>query len=154
MKRNTWTFDNDKLDRINAQIKILYGPLYILTQSINHVRQTFYDEFDSEDGYRDEYRLEKWSIWLKTVFIPVNKQIYDLIISNMDLLIETETPLCIVDFCAHTICYRPVSHDIELSKVIDLYPLIRYPPEFNDYCQQSLYCLKQEQAKLLSRSQL
>ena len=151
-----------RLERVNRQLKDLYGPLFALRQassrawaSFNSILNAKYPTgskavfVDNEESHPDKMKL--WVRWMETVFMPLNEKIYELIETNSDLLIEEEMPQCILDFLAHVAAYKVVKRQWMEGDYSEYTSVINYPREIDNYAIQSYEKLKKEQTKLLGR---
>jgi hypothetical protein len=146
----------DKLDRVNHQLKDLYGPLLSLTNSSNTAWVKFrsiyrnYNPayFDSRNPPNEE-EMKVWRLWMTTVFFPIVDKKYNIIIDNTDLIIEDHFPKCLEDFCAHVNTYRPVLEKWKNGDYSEHVSLLGYPKELNSYFQSVFDKLKKEQNRLL-----
>jgi hypothetical protein len=105
---------NEQLNRINKQLGELYGPLYALRKAAQAAYEAFRSKyrvgkpyFDINDPPNNE-ELEVWRLWMKTVFMPINTKMYELILSKSDLLIEVNFPDSFIILCSHITSYLPV----------------------------------------------
>jgi hypothetical protein len=146
----------DKLERINRQLKEFYGPLLSLTASSNSswiefrkkYRTQVRSYFDQSDP-TNEKDLELWRTWICTVFQPINKDIYGLILKNGDLIIENSFPKSLSDLCAHFESYKPIISQWENKNYSEHLSLLNYPISILDYAEKSYNSLKLEQNKLI-----
>ena len=146
----------DRLDRLNQQLKLLYGPLYALNQSGDLAWKAFRSRVRPTGSFfrttppPNKEELEAWRRWMLTVFHPIHDEMLSTITKNADLLIEADLPEALKLFCAHVAAYKVVferwsKHDFaEHTSVID------YPTrEMASYLAESFKHLKSEQARLL-----
>jgi hypothetical protein len=149
---------SERLDRVNRQLRELYGPLFALThasktawdafRSVHRPGQDFWDEGDPPT----EKDLEAWRLWVKTVFLPITSRMYELVITKSDLLIETDMPDCLLELCAHVAGYRPVIRRWELNEFPRYTSFVSYPGDLLlDYARRSYQSLKAEQGKLIGQ---
>ena len=87
-----------KLERLNQQLKLLYGPLYALNQATNLAWKAFRSRvrpggslFRAEPPPRPQ-ELAQWRYWMLTVFRPIHEEMFSLVTKNADLLIEDDLP--------------------------------------------------------------
>lgn len=145
----------DKLERINRQLKEFYGPILSLSSSSNATFIKFASTWKNKKYYFDndntasEKELAIWRNWMKSVFIPINEKIYEIIINNGDLIIENQFPDCLKDFCAHVQTYRPIVSKWEINEFTEHTSLLNYPTELGKYIEQGYKYLKMQQAKLI-----
>ncbi len=89
---------------------------------------------------------------MKTVFMPNNTKMYELVLSKSDLLIESRMPDGLLDLCAHVAAYQTVLKRWEENDFSEHLSLIEYPREgVIEYAQTSFEALKAEQAYLLGK---
>ena len=50
--------------------------------------------------------VRAWQYWLKHVFMPINRTMFDTILAKTDLIEGDEMPQSFVDFCAHVNGYE------------------------------------------------
>jgi len=149
----------EQLNRINKQLSEFYGPLYSLVAAGNQAWTAFRKKYRSDIPYfggspppTDE-DLEAWRLWITTVFMPQNLQLYELVISKADLIIESDMPDCLRDFCAHVASYRVVLKKWENQDFSEHRPIINYPGKsLAEYSYRSFTDLKRRQAELLGKS--
>jgi hypothetical protein len=48
-----------------------------------------------------------WRSWVKTVFMPLNRHIIEVIVSSSDLILEVGFPKCLEDMLAQIACWEP-----------------------------------------------
>jgi len=149
---------NQRLERVSRQLGELYGPLYGLTDSETAIWQIFRVRYRPGGHFFDEADppteadLEAWRLWMTTVFAPINNQMYELVLSKSDLLIETETPPCLRDLCAHVVGYQLVMQKWERGDYSENLSLIPFPSDaLLKYVVDSYHMLKAEQARLLGK---
>jgi hypothetical protein len=152
---------NERLERVSKQLGELYGPLYGLINSETTIFGIFRSiyrpdkHFFSEEDPPSEEDLKAWRAWMTTVFGPMNDQMYELILTKTDLLIETEMPPCLLELCAHVVGYRLVFKQWEQGDYSENMSLLPFPQvEFQKYVDESYNALKREQAKLLGKNLL
>ncbi|MFD9142570.1 hypothetical protein ACFVY7_17470 [[Kitasatospora] papulosa] len=138
-----------RLARINSQLRELYGPLNTLVDSNERVWNSLRSSFLPPRGERDpEVDSSDWRRWRDEVLIPTNRRMRDLITVNADLIIESEIPSPLRDFCAHVLALE-VSV-LEEAEGVHRRALIAHPgDEFVTYVHASFARLKREQNGLL-----
>jgi hypothetical protein len=107
----------EELTYVNSQIEKLYGPLYALTQG----NDVAWDQFVSVDWPVDKRRyffdptrpptieqVDKWRLWMTTVFQPLNVEMETRIINNSQLILGRQMPTAFKDLIAHTEAYKAV----------------------------------------------
>jgi hypothetical protein len=151
----------ERLNIINKQLSEFYGPLYSIVDTGDRVWKAFRDKYPHVDpnteasepntGALDE-ELEAWRLWMTTVFMPQNLQVYELITSKADLLIGSDIPQVLKEFCAHVAAYKAVVKQWEDQKFSESYSAIRYPrDELRKYSTQSFLHLKKKQEKIIGK---
>lgn len=153
---------NDRLERINRQLSLFYGPLLALTRSSEESWAAFRRRY-RPGGEESFWRLEPpptredvlvWRLWMTTVFMPVSERITQLVIEHADLIEEPEMPPCLLAVCAHVAGYQAVikqweSDDVSLAREDNL-SLVNFPgQELAAYAATRFGQLKAEQAALL-----
>ncbi len=82
--------------------------------------------------------------------MPRNLQLYDLIMSKSDLIIETDIPDCLKDLCAHVAAYQALLKKWQDNDFSEHKSLINYPRKtLTEYALQSFKQLKSKQAELI-----
>ena len=146
----------DRLERVNQQLKLLYGPLYALNQAGNLAWGAFRFRtrpgrpFFGTDPPPTEEELEAWRRWMLTVFKPIHDEMLSIISKNCDLLIEADLPEPLKLFCAHVAAYKVVFERWS-EKDFAEYTAVRsdLAIEMATYLESSFKCLKSEQGRLL-----
>lgn len=146
----------EQLNRVNKQLSEFYGPLFALSQANGIAWHKFREEYRPHEAFfsrsnpPSEEELQIWRLWIQTVFMPSNLQMYEIIVLKADLLIEKHMPQCLLLFCAHVTAYQPVLKKWELNDYSEHTSLINYPSnELLEYCNKSFERLKAEQSRLL-----
>jgi hypothetical protein len=147
----------EKLKRINRQLSELYGPMF----GITHASDIAWQEFKKKYRFGKEFFGEKkrlnskefgaFQLWMTTIFMPMNKRLFDLILSKSDLLIEADMPESMLRFCAHIAAYEAVLERWKNKDFSEIQSVIHYPGEINDYARKSFVQLKAEQDLLLGK---
>jgi hypothetical protein len=106
-----------QLDRVNKQLRELYGPLYIGLKAANRTWDAFWENHrpsHGEDYYfgpavevTDEEK-KVWRNWIENVFEPMNAKAEEILTSNIDLLESDDIPDAFIDALAHVASYRAV----------------------------------------------
>ncbi len=149
-----------RLQRVNAQLSQLYGPLLVMTESSLISFRVFKDVYDDANFSR-RYRLdephelsptqlEAWQHWLPGVFQKTNRQMYELLLTRGDLLVDGVMPDCMIQFCAHVTGYETILQRWESGDTRFAFSAVAYPPAFTPYLRDSYAKLAREQARLLA----
>jgi hypothetical protein len=147
----------ERLDRVNKQLKLLYGPLYALNRSSNIAWSAFRKRLRPDASFvfdRDhpltQSELEAWRRWLLTVFKPIHEEMLATITKNSDLLIGAEFPEALKTFCAHAAAYKVVFEQWSKNDFSEHFAVVAYPADdLNEYLETSFRKLKSEQGRLL-----
>jgi hypothetical protein len=148
----------DRLARINRQLRDLYGPLYALTETGEHVWSSFRSQhrpykgsfwkpgLSVSDADADAFRL-----WIRSVFMPLNRQMMDLVVNRADLLEGTKIPECLLELCAHISSYEALLQQWEKQDFSINEPIVNFPRRpLKEYVEREFQCLKLEQNRLLN----
>lgn len=146
-----------KLERVNRQLKELYGPLLSLVSALNATWKGFRSIYRStgKDFFDDnppptQTDLDAWCLWMKEIFMPYNEAMAQLVVDHADLLEESEIPQCLLDLSAHVAAYRPVIKAWENSDYSSYYSVNVFPADdLIFYATERFNQLKRRQAKLL-----
>ncbi len=153
----------DRLKRINRQLSDLYGPLYALSSTGAHVWTSFRSQHRPHKGSFwkagspvDDKDADAFRSWIRSVFMPLNRQMMELVVNRADLLEGTEIPACLLDLCAHISSYEALLVQWEKGDHSMNEPIVNFPRrELQDFAEKEFCRLKQEQdAVLKSRWQL
>lgn len=106
-----------QLERVNRQLRELYGPLYIGLEAANRTWEAFWDKHRPAHGESyyfgpsvevTEKEKEVWRNWIENVFEPMNAKAEEILTNNIDLFESDEIPDAFVDALAHIASYRAV----------------------------------------------
>ena len=96
----------------------------------------------------DEARA--WRLWVSTVFMPLNRQVRDVVVTHADLLEEDDVAPCLLDLCAHVAAYEAILKRWESRDYAENAPPLAFPrDELSDYAAVSFQRLKSKQKALL-----
>jgi hypothetical protein len=150
----------DRLDRVNQQLRQLYGPLYAINQAGHHAWVAFRTtvrpggSFFGREPPPSKAELEAWRIWMQTVFRPNHEEMLAIITKNSDLLIEPDLPRPLQLFCAHVASYKAVFARWDKGDYSQNVAVLNYPAEeLGQYLERSFKVLKARQAKLLGKDE-
>lgn len=146
----------EHLERINAQLRELYGPLHALADVNERIwRSLRGTSLPSQDFRRPTVQLTEdqsrdWNLWLNNALMPANRAMRDLILHHAELVIEAEMPEPLRTFCAHVAAYEVfLAYEGDMQSVAEA-PLIRHPGQpYMDYINTSFLSLKLERDRLL-----
>lgn len=146
----------DKLERVSAQLKQLYGPLYVTDLAAREVWLAFWrklgrnPQVDEEVPFTEDEDRE-WRIWVTEVFTPLNERIERTIVENADLLENDGIPPGLLTMCAHIACYKAIRKKWADNIFTENAAPIDYPWQaFREHVVPTFEALKAEQARLLA----
>ena len=151
---------SDQIAFVNRQLSEFYGPL----QALSRASAASWIEFRKRYGVgrqslfargtppTDE-EVHAWKYWLKHVFMPMNRRIFDTILAKADLIEGDEMPQVFVDFCAHVTGYEVTLAQWEDGDYSRLVSVINHPgPAFHDHIEMMYRKLKMHQTALLGNA--
>ncbi|WP_197710495.1 hypothetical protein [Streptomyces malaysiensis] len=136
-----------RLARVNGQLRDLYGPLNTLVDTNGQIWEALRaTTFPARDERNPESGTSEWLRWRDQVLMPTNRRIRYLIIEHADLIIETETPKPLLDFCAHVLSVEVAI--TEEAEGVNRRALIAHPgDDFISYVHDSF--IRHQQQRLL-----
>ncbi|HYW14223.1 MAG TPA: hypothetical protein VE871_19815 [Longimicrobium sp.] len=147
----------DQLDRVDRQLRDLYGPLFSLNRVSAEVYRAFRQEWRRDvQGYwsnavpptDDEARA--WRLCMVEVFFPLIARMEDLVIQHADLIDETEMPGCLLELVTHVSTYRAVLRAWEEGDYSRHTSMLPYPRQtITEYLERRYAELKHRQGELL-----
>jgi len=140
----------DHLRLVNQRLNEFYGPLYVATVAGNIAYNTLLRKQGKTQCHpiRDE-DLKEWTLWMTTIFMPLNDVREKIIIENAHLIVEEQMPQCLLDFVTHVVGYKALLSRWAEGDYTERRSMIGWPPEFDLYVEQSYKALKAEQTLLL-----
>jgi hypothetical protein len=151
-----------RLERLNAQLRDFYGPLYAIFQANRIAHLRFVDTlrpgsptlFAPDVAPLNDEELGLWRQWAESAHRHRSTPAYEVIISKAHLLIEDEMPECLLAYCAHKAGYDVLIERWKQGDYREHLSVVRHPgDELHDYLQQSFTRLKREQARELEATQ-
>ncbi len=107
----------NQLDRINRQLRELYGPLYVTLKTSHEAWRSFRKRYCPEHGEKgyfgnginvsDEEKL-RWRTWMVEVFEPLNSRVETIVLENTDLFENGEIPDSILKALAPASSYKAI----------------------------------------------
>lgn len=147
---------NDRLARLNRQLQELYGPLLALVHAGNRSWDVFRSQYRPGGSYwgrppaPSEQEAHAWRLWVSTVFMPLNRQMRDAVVTHADLLVEDDVKSCLLDLCAHVAAYEAILKRWEEGDYAEHAPPLPFPREdLSAYVAEAFRQLKSDQEKLL-----
>ena len=140
----------DRLRLVNQRLNEFYGPLYVATVAGNIAYKTLLNKQGKDQCHpiRDE-DLKEWTLWMTTIFMPLNDVREKIIIENAHLIVEEQMPQCLLDFVTHVVGYKALLTKWSEGDYTERRSMIGWPPEFDLYVERSYQALKAEQMRLL-----
>ncbi|GIF62084.1 hypothetical protein Ais01nite_01190 [Asanoa ishikariensis] len=142
-----------RLERVNDQLRELYGPLQALLAVNEHLWRTMRasqlpDHDTRQAGPPTGEESQEWQRWIQHALMPANVRMRDLIVEHADLIVEDDIPPPLQDFCAHVASYEV--HLASPGGAPQRRALITHPgAPFVTYVRAGFTALKREQATLL-----
>lgn len=147
----------DRLERIDRQLRELYGPLFAIDRASTRAWAAFRSRYRPGGAFwgtassPTEEEAAAWRLWMTEVFMPLNLEMTQIITEHADLLEESEMPDVLLDLCAHVYAYKPVIKAWELGDYSLHTSIINFPNALRHYTSESYVKLKREQARLLGK---
>jgi hypothetical protein len=146
-----------RLDRVNKQLEELYGPMLSLSEGSSASWAIFRDRYrpgrpfiggDGPPPTSEE--VSEWIAWMRTVFMPANRTIHQLIVTKTHLLDDDEMPAVLLVFLAHVSGYEVTMSAWDGGDFSRLNSLIDHPGDaFTAYTRTAFSTLKHRQQELL-----
>jgi hypothetical protein len=140
----------DKLDLVNRRLDEFYGPLYVASQAGNIAYRSLLKKQGKTQSFPildDE--MKEWTLWMTTIFMPLNDIREKIIIEKASLIVEEQMPKCLLDFVTHVVGYKAVLAKWAEGDYSERRSTIGWPPEFDMYVAHSYAELKAKQTHLL-----
>jgi hypothetical protein len=140
----------DRLRLVNQRLNDFYGPLYVATVAGNTAYRSLLEKQGKTQCHpiRDE-DMKEWTLWMTTIFMPLNDVREKIIIENAHLIVEEEMPQCLLDFVTHVVGCKALMAKWAEGDYTERRSMIGWPPEFDLYVERSYKALKAEQTRLL-----
>jgi hypothetical protein len=145
----------DRLARLNAQLEELYGPLFALAQASAAAFAALRERHEHGRVYgsgtelTDEQR-QVWTQWMTTVFMPMNRRSYEIIVTKAHLLDGDEMPQCLLDFCAHVAGYEAIVGRWDNGDYSTVGSLLNHPGDpYVEHLRETFGRLKRRQQQVL-----
>lgn len=149
----------EHLERVERQLRELYGPLFALVRSSGEAWKGFRTIYRPglESYWRSlpkptEQEAAVWRLWMAEVFMPLNSKMAELVTEHADLIEESEMPACLLTLCAHVYGYRAILCAWKQGDFSQHLSVVDFPgEELRAYTGQHYNRLKNEQAVLLGQ---
>jgi hypothetical protein len=140
----------DKLDLVNKRLNEFYGPLYVASEAGNIAYRSLLGKLGKTQSYPVlDSELKEWTLWVTTIFMPLNDIREKIIIEKAYLIVEERMPQCLLDFVTHVVGYKAVLSKWAEGDYSERRSTIGWPPEFDVYVKKSYAALKAEQMRLM-----
>ena len=140
----------DKLKLVNKRLNEFYGPLYVASEAGNIAYRSLLGKLGKTQSYPVlDSELKEWTLWVTTIFMPLNDIREKIIIEKAYLIIEERMPQCLLDFVTHVVGYKAVLSKWAEGDYTERRSTIGWPPEFDVYVKNSYAALKAEQMRLM-----
>jgi hypothetical protein len=145
------------LERVERQLRELYGPLHAMVTANEELWRRLHENYLPAQEVRRSgsattpAQARQWQVVLEHALMPANRQMRDLLVAHADLLVETDMPAPLREFCAHVAAYE-IQVAAEAAGVT--VPLVVPHPgdSFAGYLAETYAALKRRQAALLPRT--
>jgi len=145
-----------KLERVNDQLRYLYGPLYALSRTEKRSWETFRQQCKPGGAFwgtsipPTPEEAEAWRYYVSEVDLPRYQQIEKAILEHSDLLEGDEFPQILIELSAHISGYKPVVERWENGDFSHHTSYFNYPGEALLEYAAGHYCsLREKQRELL-----
>ena len=143
----------DMLRLVNKRLNEFYGPLYVASQAGNIAYRSLLAKQGKTQSYPIlDSELKEWTLWMQTIFMPLNDVREKIIIEKAYLIVEEEMPRCLLDFVTHVVGYKAVMSKWAEGDYSERRSTIGWPPEFDGYIERSYKTLKAQQMDLIHTS--
>lgn len=144
----------DRLNRVERQLKDLYGPLFSLIRVSNMAWDSFVTLYQADttlwspDSPPTEKDWNIWRLWMREVFMPLNLEMAKVVINHADLLEETEMPECLLFLNAHVQTYKAVIKAWDSGDYSRHTSIIGFPrEELLDYTKKNVRYTKRKTSR-------
>jgi hypothetical protein len=147
-----------KLERVNRQLSDFYGPLYALVNAADISWKAFRAShrpggpfWGDPNNPVTESQAAAWRLWMSQVFMPLNRQMRDLVVNHAELLEEDHMPACLLTLCAHVAAYQAILSRWEAKDYSEHWSTVPFPRAgLVTYSRQGYEFVKNEQHRLLA----
>ena len=140
----------DKLRLVDRRLSEFYGPLYVASKAGNIAyRALLKKQGKAQSEPILDSEMKEWTLWMTTIFMPLNDVREKIIIEKAYLIIEEQIPQCLLDFVTHVVGYKAVLSKWAEGDYSERRSSIGWPPEFDAYVERYYTALKADQTRLL-----
>lgn len=148
----------ERLERIDRQLRELYGPLYALLETGEKSWLAFRQQIGRPTGSfwhatpppNDQERAA-WRLWMVHVLMPINLRIEEVIADHSDLLEGPEMPACFLALMAHIASYKAVLKSWESGDLSRHLAVVNFPHDVHEYVKSCYLELKGRQQQLIGQ---
>ena len=139
---------------VTAQLRDLYGPLYLLSagndRSWIEFRRTFRPgrPMIAPDDPLSQPEKDEYLRWLETVFIPCNTKMRSVIEGNAHLFMEGKAPEFILELLAHFDELNVVLSKLKDGTDDNVFPNAAYPKDFGTYVTRDYGAVVQTHSRI------
>jgi hypothetical protein len=152
-----------RLDRVNQQLRLLYGPLYARLLATDAAWESFWDTNQPAHGQNTyfctgfettEDEKKRWRLWMREVFHPSNAKLESLIVDHMDLMEGDDMEDVFIEALAHISVYHAVLKQWEEGDFSEHSSVINFPDAaLLETVEPAYKRLRKEQEELISFTQ-
>ena len=148
----------DQLNRINRQLSELYGPLLATANSSTRAFVAFcsihiprYGNWRDQRGeFASRAAEENWELWARSVFVPLNDRMRELVLAKADLIVDDTLPPVLLDLLEHTETYHGVVAQWDHHDYSRHWSTLSFPKDLLAYAETNFTQLKKAQGQLLA----
>jgi hypothetical protein len=148
----------DQLERLSRQLSDFYGPLFALVKATDISWRAFRANHRPTGSFwgdpgdpPSEADAAAWRLWMSLVFMPLNRKMRDLVVTQAHLLDQDKVPDCLLELCAHVSTYEAILGqwaEGDFSQHVSAVPFPRRA--LTNYAVESFGPLKSKQHDLLT----
>jgi hypothetical protein len=147
----------ERLDRIERQLRELYGPLFALHRTTTRTWTAFRSTYRtgiipywSAHNPPNDKEKAAWRLWITEVFMPINEQMVNLVHEHADLLEETELPDCLLQLSVHVAAQRAILKAWQTEDYSRHTSVTNYPrDELEEYTKNHYERLQRKHAEII-----
>jgi len=149
------------LERVERQLRELYGPLFALVNASNEAWKGFRTLWRADGGpywpppphaQPTAPEAAAWRLWMQEVFMPLNSAMAQLVTGHADLIEESQMPACLLTLSAHVEGYRATLRAWTEGDHSRHVSVVDFPVDaLLAYASTHYHRLKREQAALLGQ---
>ena len=151
---------SDQLAWVSRQLSDFYGPLYALVKATDISWTAFRanhrpgGSFWKDSDPPSEADAAAWRLWMSLVFMPLNRQMRDLVVTQAQLLDDDQVPDCLLTLCAHVSTYEAILGRWAKGDFSEHVSAVAFPrQELTTYAVESFGPLKSKQQRLIRSTQ-